>query len=89
MSDMRKDAGLDVVFAGLPGRAKIRGLMAAKDVSVKDIAQRAGDWPMAVTRELAGETNRGDVREAIAALLEVDRIAVDEALARQEVSDAA
>lgn len=65
------------VLAALPGRAKLKALLAGRGLGLKDFAKKHGVWVQEVSFCIRGERPHPEIRDLIAAELELDRATVD------------
>lgn len=66
------------VLAALPGRDKLKALLSARGLGLKDFAQKRGLWVQEVSICLRGERPLSEIRDALADELGIDRAVVDE-----------
>lgn len=66
------------VLATLSGREKLKALLAARGLGLKDFARKHGFWVQEVSFCIRGERPLPEIREKIAEEIELDRSAVDE-----------
>jgi predicted DNA-binding transcriptional regulator len=65
------------VLGVLTGGDKIKALLAARGLNLKEFAQKHGVWVQEVSFCIRGERPMPEIREKLAAELEMDRAAID------------
>lgn len=66
-----------VVLASLTGADKLKALLADRGLGLKDFAKKHGEWVQDVSLCIRGQREMPDIRDKLAAELEMDRSAID------------
>jgi hypothetical protein len=69
------------VLAALSGAEKIKALLDERGMNLKDFARQHGEWVENVSACIRGERQLPEVRDALAATLELSRAQIDELIA--------
>lgn len=65
------------VIEALPGSEKIKALLSKRGLSLKEFAGKHGEWPEMVSDCIRGARPLAEIREKLAAELELDRATID------------